>query len=113
MKKQADEGSKAQAKLLELEAAEQLKTRLSALETDGLKFADESGKSQSERVKTMTDEQFVSYKSDLLLVKTEASKGAKALTSQAQEKESAEKAKLLASATIEVTADNKNPYLKL
>lgn len=112
LRQRAEAGDVAVKELETVKAEATLKTRLSELASEGLQFEGEAGTAQATRVKAMSDEQFGSYKSDLLLAKASV-KPAVAQTDEEKKAAEAEQARLLALASKEVTNENSNPYLGL
>ena len=95
LKTQADEGKKATQALAEIQAKEILATRLKELSEAGLRLGTEQAEAQSTSVKTMSDEQFVAYKTEMASLKSMFETMEKEKTEKAQE---AEKAKVEAEA---------------
>lgn len=99
LKAKASEGEKAVQELSEIKLQAVMASRLTELTESGIRLGDELGKTQEDRVKAMSDEQFKSYKDELLAVKAALEKAeadkkaAEAQKAEAEKAVEAEKAK--------------------
>ena len=108
LKQKAEAGDLASKELADIKASQVVETRLKSLETDGVRFDGDVAQAQTEKVKTMSEEQFVAYKSELLHLKSVTAKQVEAAIAEKAKTQSDDKktgAALLAVATKETKLD--------